>query len=153
LITKEKKVEPSITQMLSKEKKVEPSIVQLLTEEKKEIRKNQIEELKKLYRSFFQCHYDPFVDMPCKKLVYKPGDKYCKEHLNPKCIQAILTGKSCNKPTNIPGESDCDEHREEKFVIPNIITKDQIIKPRRTNKPPVKAKTNRCPFTMKLLFG
>jgi len=73
---------------------------------------------------FFQCQYNPL----CKKLVCKLGDKYCKEHLNLKCILTLLTGKSYNKHTNIPGESYCDEHREEEFVIPNIITKGQIIK-------------------------
>jgi len=101
-ITEEKKVqaEPSIIQTLTKEKKVQPITkekkVQPITKEKKEIRKKQIKELKKPYKSFFQCQYDPFVDMPCKKLVCNPGDKYCKEHLNPKCIQVLLTGKACN---------------------------------------------------------
>jgi len=122
-----------------KVEKFELSIIQSLTKEKKEIRKKQIEELKKplekkSIKLFTQYQYDPFVDMPCKKLVCKSGDKYCKQHLNPKCFQTLLTGKSCNKQTNIPGECYCNEHREDEFVIPEIISKDQMIKPRRTIK-------------------
>jgi len=67
----------------------------------------------------------------------------------------LLTGKSCNKQTNIPGKCYCNEHREEEFVIPKIITKDQIIKPRRTIKPSNETKTNKQSFTitnMKPLF-
>jgi len=120
---KVEKFKPSI----KKETLIEPSIIQSPVEEKKQSI-NKINKLKKPNKSFFQCQYNPFVDMPCKKLVCNPGDKYCKEHLHPKCIQGSLTGKACNKPTNIPGEAYCNEHREEKFVISEIITKDQIIK-------------------------
>jgi len=64
-----------------------------------------------------------------KKAIFNLGDKYCKEHMNPICIQVLLSRKACNTPTNIPGEPYCNEHREEKFVIPEIITKNQIIEP------------------------